>query len=433
MAEYWTFIKDTAGNGPLRGLPGVSSAAQEIPLDTVRDMRSRHAEPRVSVFFSRESASETFPQPGVRADEYVVGHHPSDYRVQELVDVAGRSEGSSHEHPVTYLQVHKVNLSTRDVRATIAKVLGIDSCSVRFCGMTEKRADVQQFFSIQPSITEDSVGSLNDTFQRYYGPLGKTLEIKVVGHGEGHLSADDGLGIRYDLNIRNVSGTSRDALETLLGSDPDLSFPNYYDRQTLQVPLVVGKFFYLGEVEKRYGVAITEILRVVRDDPPLATSEEGIGRLFRGLRESDNPSKDAGMLFDKVCRDFTTRERREAQKSYHRHVWNGKAVEAIRQALPAEKYWIEHINGYIGNIPLFWTAPLDGLPPIPGNSGSSGEDCPPRALVCTPHEVTSRMTPDGAYRGMYSLQIGFTLPPDAYASMFLRSLLARIYVAEPGR
>lgn len=149
-------------------------------------------------------------------NEATLKQHPEDFVVEEI---PAYEPSGSGEHLL--LWVRKRDVSTEQLRAALAKGLGVPSREIGIAGNKDKRAVTRQWVSV-PGTAETSLGAFtSDDIQ----------VLESARHGNklrtGHLR-----GNRFDILLRAESGhVNIDACEHQLQRLRTIGFANYYGTQ----------------------------------------------------------------------------------------------------------------------------------------------------------------------------------------------------------
>ncbi|EDV96334.1 pseudouridylate synthase 7 homolog [Drosophila grimshawi] len=134
----------------------------------------------------------------------------------------GRSDNRwSFPHDYATFLVHKVNMDTSEVAATIANRLTLRASQVNYCGTKDKRAKTTQRFSIKrrtPEAIANAVRGMNNVYIGNFSFSPNTLKL------------GDLRGNRFRIALRHIT-EQREHIELALQSLKERGFINYYGLQ----------------------------------------------------------------------------------------------------------------------------------------------------------------------------------------------------------
>jgi len=290
---------------------------------------------------------------------------PEDFEVSELPSVTPTGAG---EHLL--VRVQKVDMTTTDAARALAGHFGVDSGSVGYAGMKDKRAVARQWLSVRTSEAVDDGLKV---------PVADgSLTVLTSGRHERKLRPGQLLGNAFRIRLRDVEGNGwRDALPRLAAEGA----PNYFGPQRFGRDNFEQARSWLPERRRRR-----------------------VSRFRQGLYLSVLRS----YLFNEVLaarvRDGTWKE-----------PLCGDVVEC---GWPSGPLWGRGRLATRGPVAELEEAAVAGLADIRDGLEHAGLTQERRPLGLKPLDFEWEVEPAG------SLLLGFSLPPGAYATSLLREAFA---------
>ncbi|KAH8270485.1 hypothetical protein KR018_010705 [Drosophila ironensis] len=164
---------------------------------------------------AKPAENETPEEPGEPGEEKKI------IRILKPKQGRGDNRWSFPGEYVTFL-VHKSNMDTSEVAATLASRLNLRPSQVNYCGTKDKRAKTTQNFSIKRRSPDSILGAsrcLRDVHVGNFAFRNTTLKL------------GDLQGNRFRIALRHIEREKRDEIEVTLKSLKDRGFINYYGLQ----------------------------------------------------------------------------------------------------------------------------------------------------------------------------------------------------------
>lgn len=287
-----------------------------------------------------------------------------DFKVVEHLDL---SLGETGEH--VYLYVEKRDNNTAWLAKQIAQLAGVRPMDVGYCGLKDRRAVTQQWFSVYlPKGMEPNWAELN----------GESFTVLKQGRGPRKLRRGDHVHNSFTIRLRNLS-QSEDINRRLQLIEKEV--PNYFG-------------------EQRFGIEGNNLLRVKEwfEDGKTIKNRQQRGLIMSAARSylfnlvlSDRINKDSWqgcMEGEVLLADAATAP-----------LWGRGQLQSEAAARELEVSLLEPFT--------LWQERLEHL-------GLSQDR---RLLSLTATEFSHRWLADGA-----DLELSFNLPPGTYATAILREL-----------
>jgi len=388
---------------------------------------------------------------------------PEDFRVTELAEWKEVPDGDFHVY-----RIEKRKLTTHQALERVRDQIGVAPNDVSFAGLKDRQAITTQFIAVRGKIIQGKVAGVR------YDAVGRTNEPL----GTGNL-----LGNRFTVVVRRLTELEAGKARSLAAGVGAWGLPNYYDDQRFgsikEGQGLPARDMILGDFES----AVRRLLTLpARRDPPAEVARKGIIRehwgnwalIARKTRGGNHQAliKDLathGGDFRGAIRRMSRSKRAVHLLAYQAYIWNETVGRLVQQVLPASSlrqasyacdrhlFWAEPneltderykiLNEL--EVPLIWhrtvassetvqaaiEATLEAekleLPHflVPGVPEAWFKEVPRRVMLKPKDMEVGQPEPDEDSPGFFKVELSFSLPPGAYATL----VLMRIFKARPYR
>lgn len=380
---------------------------------------------------------------------------PEDFRVVEQLDFEEDPEGEFRIH-----KLHKEKLSTHEALSAIVERARVPREDITYAGLKDRQAVTEQFVAIRGRAVDLKLAN---------------LRLRAVGRSARPITSKMSRGNRFTIVVRDLDREQAVAARRNLPSVVKTGYPNYFDDQRFGC-VRHGQGFALRELlQGRPEQALKQLIAT-----PSAIAVSGDVKLKTILKDHWGDWARCGSIargpvyrpvFEHLVRhpdDFVgalerlpTRVKLIHAYAFQSALWNNALSHVIAGRVPfVHRLWLPTEIGRLaawrnleresgdffdgletplygpdgtGGHPVFQRAMADELQ----KAGVTAEDFrarkvsgmvlveEPRAPVVRPTDVERvRMAPDDDEAGRFLVQLEFSLPRGAYATMLLKRLFA---------
>ncbi len=380
---------------------------------------------------------------------------PADFRVRELLEYTSDDDGPFFVH-----RLRKEKIDTLQAISILARAGQVDRGAIAFAGLKDRQGVTQQFLTIKGKRVDYR---------------GQGIEVKFVGRAREALTSKMSQGNHFDIVVRDLHIREAELLQQGVERLGKTGYANYFDDQRFGCLRHGQGFVMLDVLKGRYEdalrglIAVPSPIAITGDVKHKELLQEHWGDWDRCRAFSRGPIFER--LFSLLQRDrnnfrgalelLPVRQKLIHAYAYQSHLWNRSLSRFLERKLPrTNQSTIHTIAGdYTG-----WGRLDDELrdelrrtkTPLTGPHGDGGHEDfraqveqvlideglelsaleqhalpgfalkeEPRPAVVIPRELKiSEVERDEENPGFHKVKLSFSLPRGAYATMWIKSLMA---------